>query len=94
MNGRARDVLRAAWWWSTLAAALIWWAPAILLKLGALVADRVRFRLAIGLGRALVGVGMRGAARAVFRHERVRAGRRMAAIRAQRRRVASLRDGA
>ena len=85
MNGRIRGALRAGWWWLTLALALVWWTPALGLKLGALVADRLRFRLAVGLGRALAGLGLPSMAEAVFRHERVRAGRRMAEIRAWRR---------
>lgn len=46
-----------------LVAAVTWWAPTLLLSVGALIADRVRFRLVLAWADVLRALGRRDAAR-------------------------------
>ncbi len=73
--------LRVAAWWASLAAVLLWLMPSLALAASALLLDRLRFRLALGLGRALMAAGWPGVASRIYVAEMGRTGRHMRALR-------------
>jgi hypothetical protein len=77
-----RHAIGALTWGAMVALTLVWWTPSLLLAVARWQGGRARFGAVMMLGRALVAMGLLGAASQLYAAEAERATQAMRAIRA------------